>query len=621
MQTAMYRPPQASGFDPTGSQGGHRCPADILAAAVWLALVTSLAEGLYWFVQGRILGSLTFLHPGFLWMSPLAQLACFLVPATLLAVVARFYRGRSLLTFSVTLLSLLAWLNLLLLVPLLHYGAWVLAGCGLASASGRYFQKREQRCLRAMHRSAVWMGAFVALTAAVQTILPVVREARSLASLPRSTDRAPNLLLIVLDTVRADALGSDCVNGDVTPNLCRLAGQGTVFEQAWATAPWTLPSHAGMFTGRMPHELSAGWGTGLDGRYRTLAEALAERGWLTAGFVGNTRYCSAETGLARGFIHYEDYRLSPADFALCTALGRKLLLGDLPVQLGLCQWPGRKSADEINDSFLRWLRGRPRRPYFAFLNYWDAHDPYQAPRNAQSGELARNEDARLLRNWWWADKEKVTDRQVAMLRSAYRDCIRGLDRRVGQLLDRLRDAGELDNTLVIVTADHGEHFGEQGLFLHGNSLYQSLLHVPLIAVWPGEIPAGLRVRTPVSLSGLPNTILETLDEAPRFPGNSWVRHWSNPDPSGSADVVTAEIAALSSHPPCHGRSPVARGPMRCVRQGDLKYIRNGDGAEELYDVARDPGESANLAGHQGYAVALDRLRCILPGAASGAVAR
>jgi hypothetical protein len=612
---------------------------EVIVAAFWLAMATGFAEGLYLLVRSEILGSLLFVHRGFFWMAPLAQLSFFAVPGILLAGAARLRPTRNFLAVSVTLLSLMGWLSLLLLVPGLQFWAWILASGGLATATGRLFTSHQDRCVLFFRRSAVWMGILLVFVAAVQAIVTSWREATAVASVPPAEEQAPNVLLIVLDTVRADALELYGADREVAPNLCELASRGVVFEQAWATSSWTLPSQAGMFTGRLPHELSADWKSPLDDSHPTLAEELSARGWLTGGFVGNTYYCSRETGLARGFTHYKDYRFSLADFALCTALGRKLLLSQLPAQFG------RKSASEVDNEFFQWLQRREGRPFFAFLNYFDAHDPYVAPPAFRRYEPNGGDEALFVRNWWWVRKEKLSADQIAILQGAYEDCVRGLDWNVGQMLDRLRRWGELENTLIIITSDHGEHFAEHDLFLHGNSLYEPLLHVPLIVVWPGEVPADKRVDTPVSLSGLPNTIMELLGKAPQFPGDSWVRHWEDvgpPDrpagllspalpmnagrPTGARthgrstsncrtlarpeSIVAAELASQPDHPACHGRSPIAHGPMHCVREGSLKYIRRGDGTEEVYDLAQDPLEQNNVAGCLSYSAAVHRLRCL-----------
>jgi arylsulfatase A-like enzyme len=132
-------------------------------------------------------------------------------------------------------------------------------------------------------------------------------ESRAIAALPAPPAGAPNVLLIVLDTVRARSLGLYGYERATSPNLDRFAKNGVVFSHAFSASPWTLPSHGAMFTGRLPHELSGGWMTPIDGTYPTLAEALSSVGYLTAGFIANTTYCPAEFGLARGFSHYEDH--------------------------------------------------------------------------------------------------------------------------------------------------------------------------------------------------------------------------------------------------------------------------------------------------------------------------
>ncbi len=571
--------------------------SDVMLITIWLALVTGGAEGLYWLARQQLAGAMVFIHPGFLWMSPLAQLAIFILPGLGLTAIAWYSNSARILPFSVTFLSLIGWLNgVQLLFPQLHFWAWIILACGLATATGRLFQRYAGTCVTVIRRTTSWLILFFVLIALGQGVSAWHRENSAVAALPSRPASAPNVLLIVLDTVRADALRAVGSNRELAPNLAKISERGVVCETAWSTAPWTLPSQAGMFTGRLPHELSSDWLSKLDATYPTLAEELSARGWLTGGFVGNTRYCSAETGLGRGFTHYEGYRLSWADLALCTALGRKLLCSSLPVQIGLCDWPARKRAPEVNASFLTWLDRRQGRPFFAFLNYWDVHDPYFAPSGFRTHMSADLRDTLLLRNWWWGDKQQLSRDQIGKLREAYEDCIRGLDHHIGQLFEELERRGELENTLLIITSDHGEHFAEHELFLHGNSLYEPLLHVPLILVWPDKIPAGRRVDAPVSLQGLPNTVLELLGQQGDFPGRSWLHHWTEqPTNALETESLFAEIGSQAAYPPCHGRSPVAAGAMQCVRVGMMKYIHNGDGVEELYDLASDPQEQDNLA--------------------------
>src|SRR5262249_28047954 len=182
-----------------------------------------------------------------------------------------------------------------------------------------------------------------------------------------------------------------------SPTLDELARQGIRFDRVQAASPWTLPSHASVFTGRWPHELSANWLTPLDGTYPTLAEFLGVRGYATAGFVANTLYCASDSGLARGFAEYRDFifpRLIPFKPAVLVersvaglqALEQFLedrldfdLLRPAVQHLWWLVHADRKDAAVVNREVLDWLsrRRQPERPFFAFLNYYDAHYPYQ----------------------------------------------------------------------------------------------------------------------------------------------------------------------------------------------------------------------------------------------------
>jgi arylsulfatase A-like enzyme len=582
---------------------------DILAVGTWLALVVGFSEGFYWYGKSVLFDHLIFMHPGCVWMSAWMQLGIFAIPVAVLVCMAWKRERLDLLLVTVTALSFIAWLNLLMLVPGLFFWARLVAAAGLATATGRFFVKRRRACLRFVRYSIFPLLVLAAILPPLQLRSQRAREADLLASLPAAQTTDPNILFVVLDTVRADALDLENVDRSVTPNLARLANRGVVFEQAMSNAPWTLPSMASIFTGRLPHACSADWQSALCADHPTLAENLSERGYLTGGFVANTRYCSRETGLARGFAHYDDYRLSLADFALCTALGRKLLLGDLPRWLGFLDWPGRKRAPEINRNFVQWLDRCPQRPFFAFVNYWDAHDPYIASKTHRRRWPRDAAGQKLLRNWWWVDKSSVSQEQLAMLKGAYDDCVRALDEEVGGLLQSLEDRHLLENTIVIVTSDHGEHFAEHGLYLHGNSLYEPLIHVPLLVVYPQKLPGTTTVHRPVALNGLPNTILELLDQQPSFPGTSWLSCLDAGASEDGDEILVAELASPAGFPPCHGRSPVCtHGSMRCLRQGSLKYIRSGSDLEELFDLSADPAEQVNLVNDADYAAEIERFR-------------
>jgi arylsulfatase A-like enzyme len=452
---------------------------------------------------------------------------------------------------------------------------------------------------------------------------------------------SPNVLLIVLDTVRADRLSLYGYERPTSPTLERLAQRGICFQEARATAPWTLPSHASLFTGRWPHELAVKWATPLRGNFPTLAEYLGQQGYATAGFVANTLYCSYDTGLDRGFTHYEDYvlqHLSPfrtarlVDLTLKTvadlsvALARRLdagvfhpwqesLLASLLMRL---EAHDRKNAGLINREFLDWLSQRPGpgRPFFAFLNYFDAHSLYLLPPGAEYrfGRKPRTQaDYQLFEHWREIDKSRMPPYYRSLMRDCYDNCLAYLDERLGELLDELQRRGVLDRTLVVLTSDHGEGLGEHDLFDHGESLYRTEVRVPLVIIPPAGIPPRV-VTEPVSLRDLPATIVDQvgLASGSPFPGRSLARLWQglSPDPdSVGLEGVISELGSANPDKPNQGRSPAARGPMVSLAEGEFVYIRHeGDGDEELFNERDDPRELINRARNDDLQPVLRRFR-------------
>ncbi len=201
----------------------------------------------------------------------------------------------------------------------------LILAAGLAVQTTRVILHNPDVARRLIRRSSpLFFVCFVLVGSAVW-----VSGSRPDARLPTAevdsgSRRFPNVLLITLDTVRAANLSLYGYSRQTTPNLDRFAKRGVVFDKAFATAPWTLPSHASLFTGRWPHELSTDYTVPLDGTHPTLAEYLSRQGYRTAGFVANLGYCSFGTGLARGFEHYEDYRRSLGQIASSSTLVRKV---------------------------------------------------------------------------------------------------------------------------------------------------------------------------------------------------------------------------------------------------------------------------------------------------------
>jgi arylsulfatase A-like enzyme len=379
------------------------------------------------------------------------------------------------------------------------------------------------------------------------------------------------------------------------------------FTRAIAPAPWTLPSHASMFTGRWPHALSTGPWSPLDATYPTLAEYLRDRGYLTAGFVANREYCSHEFGLSRGFVHYEDYRATPGQALLYTSLG-STAMREFPLVQRLQTYDnfGRKSAEQVTGDFLRWqARAAGSQPFFAFLNYWDPHDPYTPPAEfaAQFAPPGSRGGTPPV--------DPPDPETLAALQGHYDASIAYADEQVGALIDALAGRGVLEDTAVMILSDHGEHFGEHGLMLHGGSLYTQEIHVPLLISHPSLVPSGQAVDAPASLRNIAATAVELAGlagDAP-FPGMSLSRMWAG-EPSDDPVLSEADQVQHLSE-----RYPAAQGRLASLVQGSLHYIRREfDGGEELYDLEGDPAEANDLAAQAAYQTELAEMRAALQAA-------
>jgi hypothetical protein len=483
-----------------------------------------------------------------------------------------------LLVFSLCFCAVVVWHVSQPWLPM-HTAAQALLAIGLAVQLSRWLAARPPR----LDRLVRWTYPPLLLVAAGVAVHHYQSTTATPPADVAAPADAPNVLLIVMDTVRAQSLSLYGYAKPTSPNLERLAARGVVFQRAIATAPWTLPSHASMFTGQFPQDLSTDWCAPLDDAHPTLAEELASRGYATAGMVANVYYCGRHTGLARGFQTYRCANLASLDLLRNCALGRMACLSPLTETQygGQLQWPGRKDAGQINREFFDWLDRRPAdRPYFAFLNYFDAHDPYLAG----CGEEAR--DSCFVYSW----KPDYTDRELDELRDSYERCIQELDAGVGRLIDELERRGELENTLVVITSDHGEQFGENGLVGHYNSLHLPATHVPLIVIDPRRVPAGVQVDDVVSLRDLAATVLDltggTRDST--IPGRSLAHYW-NPASSKpkAGGPVMSHISRGIDAPDWY---PNATSGLESVWSDDSYVVRRlVDGREEVFSVPYDSG--------------------------------
>jgi arylsulfatase A-like enzyme len=288
----------------------------------------------------------------------------------------------------------------------------------------------------------------------------------------------------------------------------------------------------------------------------------------------------------------------------------------------------RVDAAMVDALFLRWLStlskpGQPARPFFAFLNYADAHYPYQMPRLGlqRFGSRPRNAyELELIKNWWVADKKRLPPQDLALARDTYDSCIAHIDEYLGRLFDELARRGTLERTWVIITSDHGESFGEHtGVYCHGTSLYQTEVHVPLVIIPPaGASPVPRVVSETVSLRELPATLAEIagLKSTTPFPGESLSRLWQH-----SADGVTAtaepdvstpalaEVVPNDPMDPDPARLLKPQWPLAALTGGDWSYIRReGKVHEELFHVREDVHERYNLADDPASRPVLERMR-------------
>ncbi len=575
--------------------------APILSLWFVLALTFGLVEGGYIRFASLVLHQSTKLGPMVVWMAPTMDLLWFAVPALLLAVLRLVRPQWVTLRLTVGGFLFLGFLTLLFVFDRLDHRAAVILAAGLATQGSRLCASRGAAFLGVIRRGRWVLPLLIALLAGGQYVLARRAERLAIASTVPAAPDAPNVLLLVLDTVRDWDISADGYDRPTTPELAKFARGGVRFSHAWAASSWTLPSHESMFTGYFPHQLSGGLRTPLDGARPTLAEALRQRGYLTAGFVANLHFCSHEFGLDRGFIHYEDYVASPGELILNSSLGRYFATRPkVRHLLGFYDILGRKDAASLKQSLLGWIKDNPSRPFFAFVNFYDAHEPYLPPADFEARfasptprKLYNTDES--IRGARMLYKQEFTPAEIRREREAYDASIAFTDAQIHLLLDSLRAQGRLDNTLVIITADHGEQFGDRGLFAHGNSLYAPLMAVPLAMVLPGRLPAGVVVNDRVSLRDLPSTVLDITGrgQTAGFPGQSLARYWTPAPDAG--DPLFFEVVTQKNE------------VLRSMVVGDSQYIRHAGGKEELR-ILRRYQETPDLAADTAYATLIKALR-------------
>jgi arylsulfatase A-like enzyme len=375
----------------------------------------------------------------------------------------------------------------------------------------------------------------------------------------------PNVLLITLDTTRADYLSSYGFPYPTTPNLDALARRGVRFSDATTQIPLTGPSHATIMTGLYPHQHGAiRNGVPLLENVPTLAERFKDAGYRTAAFLSGWTLRSNLSGLARGFDVYDDkmedrYRLVN----------------------------GQRFAHQVTPLAQDWLRSAGGGPFFLWVHYFDPHSPY-LKKDKSIAAMAKNGGGGLT--------------SLPQRNRNYASELHHADSWIGKLLETLEETGRAENTMVVVVADHGEALGEHGYVGHGRRVHEEILRVPFILSWPGRLPAGRTVDVPVGMLDVAPTVLrmldlptlgEGMDLGPLMGPGEPPKHYSKRRiffetyPGARKKFWRIFSPRVSVIPTLAG-----------FREGSLKFIYDtGDEQGRVYDLASDRGETRDLMAH------------------------
>lgn len=455
----------------------------------------------------------------------------------------------------------------------------------------------------------------------------------------------PNLLLLVLDTQRADHLSCYGYPLPTSPELDKLAAEATRFAWAVAPAQWTVPTHASLFTGLYPSQHTAyQMDSVLPAELTTLPERLQQAGYRTAGFSHNPLIGVVQNGLQRGYDQFTNYRdvaagllalnfsqeSKPTTLAGRLRRGLRLTAAELlgysqrtwlkrlapavrPLWRKGLELTGKSKAGQTRQTLAavsKLLRERPDgRPVFAFVNLMGAHVPYDPPRWAVERFMATlpgggpADDYLQRANQWqvdprhWLASELKGEEYQAIVNACYDAEIAAQDAEIGSLVRELRTAGVLDNTLLVIVADHGDHLGERDRFNHMFGVYQALAHVPLLIRDPsGRLPQGGVVESFVSTRRVCHTLLAaagaaTIEEEnlALWPGNPF-----EPDVFSEGYPLQWAIRRIEKERPGLVHTWGYDQPVRAIYRGKHKLITWGQ-QKELYALPDDPLEANDLS--------------------------
>ena len=434
---------------------------------------------------------------------------------------------------------------------------------------------------------------------------------------PAAAASPPNVLVIVWDTVRADRMSVYGYERPTTPRIAEWAKGARVYDEARSGGIWTLPAHASLFTGLPPESTGADerwlW---LDGQHLTMSEWFGDHGYDTFSFAANN-LLSGETNLVQGFDtqwNTSRGRVKPMAKAMTK---RKLITRDVSNELTPgwsepdhgatnAEWRAdyKDAAPLIGRGLVKWLDERPSEaPFFAFLNMMEAHTPripslearQQVMDDEELIELGLRTDAGHINlHFYNFGKHDYSDRQLQAINGVYDATLVDLDNATADLFAALEAKGILDNTIVVLTADHGENLGDHHLFNHRFALYETLLHVPLIIRYPQGLEPG-HFEHPVSTVDLFATLTDLAGiETPALPSQSLLTHQRAPISYMSVPLEREIRTVMQIYPEIEIEQWLKMG--HSVVDDGYKLIRYSNDRHELYDLATDPGELDNLFG-------------------------
>jgi arylsulfatase A-like enzyme len=399
---------------------------------------------------------------------------------------------------------------------------------------------------------------------------------------------------VVIDTLRADHLGAYGYERPTSPTIDGLATRGVVFTRATSPSSWTKPAVGSLFTSRLPSEHGAvGFGRPLDGKLPTLAEALRDAGYHTVGFSGNFVHVNREAGFARGFDVFEQIsRRTTDEDALI-----EFRVGDGPAV------PLRAPrADELTDVVLEGLPPAQGAPLFLYVHYMDPHSGYEAPepfRRRFLRDIGVDEETPPATSDHVADlaltRAQLDAGERVRLEALYDAEIAYVDSELARLLRGLEERGYAEDAVVVVTADHGEEFGDHGGWFHGLTLYGEVLHLPLVLTDLRERAEPVRRDEPVDLLDLAPTLLALAGADP--PADMRGRELF-----AASTTARTHVAELFPDPLSEQRI----GPQLhrvALTQWPWKALAAPDGSVSLYQLERDPLERRALAAGAGEAPA------------------